>query len=166
MDHGTEFMSKALEEWAYQRGVKLDFTHPGKPTENGHIESFNGRLRDECLNVNQFNSLDDAQAQDRSVADRLQCASSTQLARPPDTERVREKASGATDLRSSESLAPNRPRNGAASAMRWPRAWSCLEKGETRWILGCRGRHSFKTSRQGHEFAARRRSLTKLFKQP
>src|SRR5262252_7509445 len=49
IDHGTEFTSKALEEWAYQRGVKLDFIHPGKPTENGHIESFNGRLRDECL---------------------------------------------------------------------------------------------------------------------
>lgn len=39
VDHGTEFTSKALEEWAYQRGVKLDFTRPGKPTENGHIES-------------------------------------------------------------------------------------------------------------------------------
>jgi len=44
VDHGTEFTSKALEEWAYQRGVKLDFIHPGKPTENSHIESFNGRL--------------------------------------------------------------------------------------------------------------------------
>jgi putative transposase len=44
IDHGTEFTSKALEEWAYRRGVKLDFMHPGKPTENGHIESFNGRL--------------------------------------------------------------------------------------------------------------------------
>jgi putative transposase len=43
--------------------VKLDFTHPGKPTENGHIESFNGRLRDECLNVNQFMSIDDAREQ-------------------------------------------------------------------------------------------------------
>ena len=63
VDHGTEFTSKALEEWAYQRGVKLDFTHPGKPTENGHIESFNGRLRDECLNVNQFLSLEDARQQ-------------------------------------------------------------------------------------------------------
>jgi putative transposase len=39
VDHGTEFTSKALEEWAYQRGVKLDFTHPGKPTQNGHIET-------------------------------------------------------------------------------------------------------------------------------
>jgi putative transposase len=63
VDHGTEFTSKALEEWAYQRGVKLDFTHPGKPTENGHIESFNGRLRDECLNVNQFMTLADARNQ-------------------------------------------------------------------------------------------------------
>jgi putative transposase len=63
VDHGTEFTSKALEDWAYRRGVKLDFTHPGKPTENGHIESFNGRLRDECLNVNQFTSLDDASEQ-------------------------------------------------------------------------------------------------------
>ena len=63
VDHGTEFTSKALEEWAYQRGVKLDFTHPGKPMENGHIESFNGRLRDECLNVNQFMTLEDAREQ-------------------------------------------------------------------------------------------------------
>lgn len=52
----------ALEEWAYQRGVKLDFIHPGKPTENGHIESFNGRLRDKCLNVTQFLSIEDARA--------------------------------------------------------------------------------------------------------
>ena len=57
VDHGTEFTSKALEEWAYQRGVKLDFIHPGKPTENGHIESFNGRLRDECLNEHWFTNL-------------------------------------------------------------------------------------------------------------
>ena len=61
VDHGTEFTSKALEAWAWHRGVKLDFTHPGKPMENGHIESFNGRLRDECLNVNQFDSLPHAQ---------------------------------------------------------------------------------------------------------
>jgi putative transposase len=60
VDHGTEFMSLALEDWAYQRGVALDFTRPGKPTDNGHIESFNGRLRDECLNVHQFLSLADA----------------------------------------------------------------------------------------------------------
>jgi putative transposase len=60
VDHGTEFTSRALEDWAYQRGVQLDFIRPGKPVENAHIESFNGRLRDECLNVHQFESLEDA----------------------------------------------------------------------------------------------------------
>jgi putative transposase len=62
VDHGTEFTSKALEEWAWQRGIQLDFTRPGKPMDNGHIESFNGRLRDECLNVNQFLTIEDARA--------------------------------------------------------------------------------------------------------
>ena len=62
VDHGTEFTSKAVEAWAFYRGVALDFTRPGKPTDNGHIESFNGRLRDECLNVHQFLSLDHAKS--------------------------------------------------------------------------------------------------------
>jgi putative transposase len=61
-DHGSEFLSRALEDWAYTRGVQLAFTRPGKPIDNAHIESFNGRLRDECLNVNQFTSLAHAQA--------------------------------------------------------------------------------------------------------
>jgi putative transposase len=62
VDHGPEFISWALEDWAWRHHVKLDFIHPGKPTENGYIESFNGRLRDECLNVTQFLSLEDARA--------------------------------------------------------------------------------------------------------
>ena len=62
VDHGTEFMSRALEDWAYRRSVQLDFIRPGKPIENAFIESFNGRLRDECLNVHQFTSVADAQA--------------------------------------------------------------------------------------------------------
>jgi putative transposase len=52
-------MSRALEAWAFYRGIQLDFTRPGKPTDNSHIESFNGRLRDECLNVHLFFSLAD-----------------------------------------------------------------------------------------------------------
>ena len=52
-------MSRALEDWAYRRGVQLDFIRPGKPVENAFIESFNGRLRDECLNVHQFTSVAD-----------------------------------------------------------------------------------------------------------
>jgi putative transposase len=62
VDHGTEFQSRALEDWVYRRGVQLDFIRPGKPVENAFIESFNGRLRDECLNVHQFASLAEAQA--------------------------------------------------------------------------------------------------------
>ena len=60
VEHSTEFTSQALEDWAGHRGVKLDFIHPGKSTENGHIERFNSRLRDACLNVQQFLSLADA----------------------------------------------------------------------------------------------------------
>jgi putative transposase len=62
VDHGTEFHSRALEDWAYRCGVQLDFIRPGKPVENAFIEAFNGRLRDECLNVHQFESLEDARA--------------------------------------------------------------------------------------------------------
>ena len=62
VDHGTEFQSRALEDWAYRRGIQLDFIRPGKPVENAFIESFNGRLRDECLNVHQFASLGEARA--------------------------------------------------------------------------------------------------------
>jgi putative transposase len=62
VDHGTEFMSRALEDWAFARGVQHDFIRPGKPAENAYIESFNGRLRDECLNVHQFTSIEDARA--------------------------------------------------------------------------------------------------------
>jgi putative transposase len=51
VDNGPEFVSKALDRWAYQNGVTLDFSRPGKPTDNAFVESFNGRLRDECLNA-------------------------------------------------------------------------------------------------------------------
>jgi putative transposase len=60
IDNGPEFISKALDAWAYQRGVKLTFIRPGKPVENAYIESFNGRFRDECLNENWFLSLEHA----------------------------------------------------------------------------------------------------------
>jgi putative transposase len=59
-DNGSEFAGKAMETWAYKNDVKLDLIRPGKPVENGYIESFNGRLRDECLNGEIFFSLADA----------------------------------------------------------------------------------------------------------
>ena len=60
VNNGPEFISNALDRWAYERGVKLHFIRPGKPNENAFIESFNGRLRDECLNANWFESIDHA----------------------------------------------------------------------------------------------------------
>ena len=59
-DNGSEFSSQVLDLWAYQNGVKIDFSRPGKPTDNGHIESFNGTFRDECLNTHWFTTLGDA----------------------------------------------------------------------------------------------------------
>ncbi len=59
-DNGPEFTGKALDSWAYKHNVRLDFIRPGKPVENAFIESFNGRLRDECLNEHWFLSLQDA----------------------------------------------------------------------------------------------------------
>jgi hypothetical protein len=62
VDNGPEFVSKALDRWAYENAVTLDFSRPGKPIDNAFVESFNGRLRDECLNAHWFLSLADAKA--------------------------------------------------------------------------------------------------------
>jgi len=56
-DNGTEFTSNHCDQWAYKRGIELDFIAPGRPMDNGFIESFNGKLRDECLNMHWFESL-------------------------------------------------------------------------------------------------------------
>jgi len=61
VDNGPEFYGKDLDSWAYRNDVRLDFIRPGKPVENAYIESFNGRLRDECLNGEIFFSIEDAQ---------------------------------------------------------------------------------------------------------
>jgi putative transposase len=60
IDNGPEFAGKALDEWAYRKSIKLNFITPGKPVENAYAESFNGRLRDECLNTNWFMNLKQA----------------------------------------------------------------------------------------------------------
>ncbi len=57
VDNDPEFAGKVMDEWAYRMGVKLSFIRPGKPVENAFAESFNGRLRDECLNTNWFMSV-------------------------------------------------------------------------------------------------------------
>ena len=62
VDSGPEFVSKEVDLWAYAHGVTLDFSRPGKPTDNAFIEAFNARLRQECLNQHWFLSLADARA--------------------------------------------------------------------------------------------------------
>jgi putative transposase len=60
VDQGSEFISCELDFWAYQKDVILDFSRPGKPTDNSFIVSFNGKFRAECLNAHWFLTLDDA----------------------------------------------------------------------------------------------------------
>ena len=59
-DNGPEFISKALDQWTHERGILQHFNRPGKPVENAYIESFNGRVRDECLNLHWFQTLPQA----------------------------------------------------------------------------------------------------------
>ncbi len=59
-DNGPEFVSHAVDQWAYEQGPQWHTIQPGRPTENGYVESFNGRFRDECLNENWFSSMADA----------------------------------------------------------------------------------------------------------
>jgi len=60
IDNGPEFAGSALDAWAYRRGIQLHFIEPGKPVQNACVESFNGRLRDECLNEHWFTTLEEA----------------------------------------------------------------------------------------------------------
>jgi putative transposase len=62
LDNGPELTGRALDGWAAERGVRLRFIAPGKPSQNGFVESFNGRFRDECLDRSWFTSLGDARA--------------------------------------------------------------------------------------------------------
>ncbi len=62
VDNGPEFVSMVLDRWAYEEGVQLTFSRPCKPTDNAHVEAFNGRLRQECLNQHCLLSLHDARS--------------------------------------------------------------------------------------------------------
>ena len=60
IDNGSEFAWKMLDRWVYERGIRIEFSRPGTPTDNATVESFNGKLRQESLNENWFMSLEDA----------------------------------------------------------------------------------------------------------
>ncbi len=68
-DNGPEFSGITLDRWAYERGVALQFIEPGKPMQNGYVESFNGKLRDECLNEHWFMGLEEA----REIVEAWRC---------------------------------------------------------------------------------------------
>ena len=62
VDNGSEFSGRLLDLWAYHHEARIDFSRPGKPTDNCYVETFNGSLRDECLNVHWFETIEDAKA--------------------------------------------------------------------------------------------------------
>jgi putative transposase len=62
LDNGPEFQSAALDAWAHEHGVRLAFIQPGKPIQNAVVESYNGRMRDECLNVNWWSTVEEARS--------------------------------------------------------------------------------------------------------
>ena len=70
-DNGPEFVAEPLDQWAFWNDVKLDFSRPGKPTDNAFVESFNGRVRAEFLNPSYFESIEDARTASGDLAPRL-----------------------------------------------------------------------------------------------
>lgn len=114
VDNGTEFTSKALDEWAYRRGIKLDYTRPGKPTDNGLIEAFNGRLRDEFLNVNEFVMLHDAREKLKVWQDDYNHHRPHGSLGTPDPKRIRQQQVSSIQ-RSGQPLVQNCPDSGGTS---------------------------------------------------
>lgn len=90
MDNGPELTSRHFLAWCLERKIAPNYIQPGKPMQNGHIESFNGRPRDECLNANWFRNLFEARARShRKLASRLQQRPATQPPSLPNPGRVR-----------------------------------------------------------------------------
>ena len=88
-DNGTEFTGKAMLTWAHRNGVALRLIEPGKPNQNAYVESFNGRLRDECLNEHWFTSLAHARAVIESLATRIQRGETEEVTGRADARSVR-----------------------------------------------------------------------------
>ena len=108
-DNGPEFAGRMLDQWAYLNGIEIDFSRPGKPTDNAFCEAFNGRLRAECLNASWFLSMTDAIDRTRRMEEPLQQRQTPYLTRQLDAERVRK-----TNSNSSRNCLEPGPQNGAA----------------------------------------------------
>ena len=104
-DNGSEFSSQAMDLWAYQNGVRMAFSRPGKPTDNAFVESFNGTFRSECLNAHWFTSLTEAQQIVETWRAR-QRESASQGSRGEDAERIRQAAEVQRGIRSGVFFVP------------------------------------------------------------
>lgn len=89
ISRSTNISSKALDQWAWENGLQLDFTRSGKPTYNEICESFNGKLRDECLNANEFASIDQGGKESKLVVSITMIIVHTRRTRPSDPESKR-----------------------------------------------------------------------------
>jgi len=89
VDNGPEFISKALDAWAYRNGVTLEFSRPGKPTDNAYVESFNGHFRAECLDQHWFASAYGGAANHRGMAGGVQYRAASPGSEVPDADRLR-----------------------------------------------------------------------------
>ena len=88
-DNGTEFTSNAILAWQQEHGVEWHYIAPGKPMQNGFVESFNGRLRDECLNEHLFSQPQRGTPDHRRMEDRLQHQPTAHEPQRAHTDRVR-----------------------------------------------------------------------------
>jgi transposase InsO family protein len=88
-DNGPQLTSRHFLAWCVERQIELVHIQPGKPTQNAHVESFHGRMREECLNVSWFQNLLDARRKDRGVAEGVQRGTPAQPFRVPGAEGVR-----------------------------------------------------------------------------
>jgi putative transposase len=89
LDNGSEFTRWLMDMWAYHHGVRLDFSRPGKPTDNSYVETFNGSLRHECLNVHWFKTLAEAKQVLEAWRKGLQREPSSQFSQRHDAGRIR-----------------------------------------------------------------------------
>lgn len=120
-DNGSEFAGQAMDAWAHQAGVKLDFIRPGRPVQNGYIESFNGRLRDECLNGEIFFGLADAREKlERWRRDYNQKRPHTALADRTPEEFARTLSSQPFAFQMVDKATPRRSQGSAAAGQKTP----------------------------------------------
>jgi len=122
-DNGPEFAGRTMQAWAARNGVELRFIQPGKPVQNAYIESFNGRLRQECLNATWFMPLDDARGKIeawRRYYNESRPHSALDWSTPPNSPAVAGCSQQRRSQRSRKSLIPSGTESGTGSLFQFP----------------------------------------------